>query len=217
LNAGGTASGPGIPGSPGAEGGTKSSDTLSTSAGSFDTCNYDGKGAPPLDCSSPLKITLRPVKSMVTNTSSCNDASLINTNNLGFMFTGQIFTIEHTQLSLLDGPTADPEFGCKQSLTAGETKAVARIVSFLQANASVKAHVSVWCTPLIPLSPANPHLHEQSIRAQFAAAGLAGRVEFDNCLPLPFSPIGSNGVYVELTSGCKEFTVAPPLKCQKAK
>jgi hypothetical protein len=197
---------------PSASGGSSGLDEAKTSAGMFNACDQNSPEAPPLDCDEPLNLSLRAIGSIKTNVVSCQDPSLMNPSH-GFSFTGQVFTLEPGYLKALD-PNVDPEFACKPEITPGEKKALDKVIGFLSANGSVKAHVSVWCSPLLPFSPMQPQQHEASLRGVFASAGLAGRVEFDNCMP-GLIPVGANGVYVELTSGCKEFQTKPAFKCQK--
>ena len=210
-NAGGVGVG-GLFGGAGGEGGSQGSNEMATSGGYLEKCD-DGNAAAnaPLDCSTPLQVTLLPVAS---SNETCSDSSIIGMTNGGFAFNGQVFTMEQPHLQAIDAQTPY-NFPCDGNLSAAERGALTRINQFLGSHPGVKAHVSVVCTPqatFLGPGPMNSNLHEQQIRAVFASLGM--RVTYSDCVGFPI-PSG-NGVYVELVSGCKEFGSPPVLKCQKA-
>lgn len=214
----------------GASGGTSSSNEQSTSGGSFDSCNMDynlfGAHAP-LECSMPLKLTLAPIggapipaapgtapgAAVASNASACGDQSVMANQSGGFSFDGRVFLIEKPHLAKMNA-AAKLNFACLPSLDPAENMAVDGVIAFLKKRPGVQAHVSVYCTVLMPgFDPASADLHKQALQGKFAAGGVAGRVSFDSCVGMaPFS-VG-DGVSVELVGGCSDLGAPPALKCK---
>ena len=213
----------------GASGGTSSSNEQSTSGGSFDSCKMDynifGASAP-LECSMPLKLTLAPIGgsstpaapgaapgAAVASASSCGDQSVMANQSGGFSFDGRVFLIEKPHLAKMNA-AVKLNFACLPGIDPAENMAIDGVIMFLKKRPGVQAHVSVYCTVLMPgFDPASSDLHKQALQGKFAAGGVAGRVTFDSCLGMaPFS-VG-DGVSVELTSGCSDVSSPPTLKCK---
>ncbi|MBL8717620.1 MAG: hypothetical protein JNL79_16660 [Myxococcales bacterium] len=217
ANVGGSAALPG--GGPGVSGGSGSEAQKATSGGNMEACNGGSGlfgGGLSVDCSTPLKITLRKIDAVAAAAGeTCNDSAFVANQNEGFHFDGKVFTIEADQLRLLDEKIPG-DFACTGQITPAELKAFGGVVRFLDKHKGVRAHVSVNCTPLIPLGPMSSNLHLQAIMGHFASAGLSGRLTFSECTPgFPtFLPVG-NGVAVELEGGCTDMAQPPPRKCNK--
>lgn len=229
-NASMSASGGGnVLGGPGASGGTSSSNEQETSGGNFDSCKNDFNlfgAAAPLECSIPLKLTLASINSapapapgapagapVLAGSSTCTDQIVMGNTNNGFAFDGQVFTIESPHLAKTDA-NVKMNFSCLPTMAPAESLALDGVISFLKKRPSVRAHVSVYCTVLVPgLDPAQADLHKQSIQGKFAAAGVAGQVSFDACVGMPPFSMG-DGVSVELVAGCTDMTAPPSPKCK---
>jgi hypothetical protein len=211
----------------GGSGGSSSSNEQSTAGGNFESCKMDYNifgAAAPLECSMPLKVTLAPVNGApapsapgaapVTNTASaCGDQSVMANQNGGFSFDGSVFLIERPQLAKVNA-AAKINFPCLPGIDPAENMALDGVVMFLKKRPGVQAHVSVYCTVLMPgFDPASADLHKQAIQGKFAAAGVAGRVAFDSCVGMPPFSVG-DGVSVELVAGCTDLSAPPAQKCK---
>ncbi len=213
-------------GGPGFGGGNGSSNEQATAGGNFDSCKNDfnlfGLPAAPLECSIPLKLTLAPIGGAApaapgapggtmeasAGASTCADSSVMAMQGQGFHFDGKVFTIERPQLQALD-PQVKSDFACVGAMTPAENVAMDAVIAFLKKRPGVNAHVSVSCTPIL-LGPMSSNLHMNMLQAKFAAAGLTGRVSFNECLGTLF-PVG-NGVQVELVAGCSDHPAPPKPK-----
>ncbi|MBI2393379.1 MAG: hypothetical protein HYV09_27595 [Deltaproteobacteria bacterium] len=224
--------GGGLVGGIGGSGGTSSSNDQATSGGSFDSCKMDFNifgSVAPLECSMPLKLTLAPIGGapapaapgappmpgapVTASASTCGDSvTMANTNN-GYSFDGRVFTIEKPHLSKMDA-SAKINFACLPNMTPAESMALDGVITFLKKRPGVRAHVSVYCTVMMPgIDPASADLHKQAIQGKFAAAGVAGQVTFDSCVGMGLLAIG-DGVSVELVAGCTDLTAPPAPKCK---
>jgi len=227
-----SASGSGsLMGGPGASGGTSSSNDQETSGGNFDSCKNDFNlfgAAVPLECSIPLKLTLAPVGGapapapgapadpgapVMASASTCTDQIVMGNTNNGYAFDGRVFTIEHPHLSKMDA-SVKFNFACLPAMSPSESFALDGVIAFLKKRPGVRAHVSVYCTVLVPgIDPASADLHKQTVQGKFAAAGVAGQVSFDSCVGFPPFSMG-DGISVELVAGCTDMTAPPPAKCK---
>lgn len=213
-------------GGPQIGGGSGGSNEQSTEGGNFDACGKDYSflgPAAPLDCSIPLRLTLAPVGGAApaapgapggtmeasSGASTCADSSVMAMQGQGFHFDGKVFTIERPQLQGLD-PQVKNDFACVGAMSPAENVAMDAVIAFLKKRPGVSAHVSVSCTPIL-LGPMASNLHMNMLQAKFAAAGLTGRVSFNECLGTLF-PVG-NGVHVELVAGCSDHPAPPKPKC----
>ncbi len=201
-------------------GGVNSSDSSEqkVSAGDFNACESGDSslaGAPE-QCAQPLRIKLREIKKLDQNVEACNDDAFMVQGH-GYAFDGKVFTIMSDQLGKLDS-SARVHFACDESLIDAEADAVTEVMSFLDQNPSVKAHISVRCNTasmmaIPPLLTPSPDLHANALRGLVGKYVSAGKVTIDSC----YVP-GSTGVFIELTAGCKEGSVAPgQLACMAAK
>jgi hypothetical protein len=215
----------------GASGGSSSSNEQSTAGGNFDSCKMDYNlfgAAAPLECSMPLKLTLAPIGGTaapaapgaapgaapaVAGASTCGDQSVMANQNAGYAFDGRVFLIEHPHLNKMNAGVKI-NFSCLPTLDPAEHMAIDAVVMFLKKRPGVQAHVSVYCTVLVPgLDPASADLHKQALQGKFAAGGVAGRVSFDSCVSMPPFSMG-DGVSVELVSGCTDLSAPPAPKCK---
>jgi hypothetical protein len=168
----------------------------------------------PQQCAQPLRIKLREIKKLSQNTDACNDEAFMVQGH-GYAFDGKVFTVTSEQLIRLD-PEARADFACGETVAESEANALAEVMTFLDQNASVKAHVSIRCTPMLALGGA-PDLHANALREVLSAYVSQGRVTIDSCLGTPMLS-GMTGVFVELTTGCKEGTVpAQQMACMPKK
>jgi hypothetical protein len=215
-----------LPGGPNGAFGSSGSNETTVSGGNLETCGQGGGGffgaSPNIDCSTPLRVTLMPIGGAApaggdapaqgASVAACADPDTISNQSMGFAFDGRLFVIEKPQLSVLDAQV-NAEFACTENISVAENKALDGVIGYLKTHPSVRAHVSVACTPLLGplLSPARSDLHAQKVMAKFAGAGLTGRVEIKDCGTL--FPVG-NGLYVALTSGCSDHPTPTPPRCQ---
>lgn len=220
----------------GASGGSSSSNEQSTAGGNFNSCKMDYNifgSVAPLDCSMPLKLTLAPIRApeaappppaaggavavnaSVATTNTCNDQGVMANQAAGFMFDGSVFVIERPQIAKMNA-AAKVNFSCLPNIDPGESLALDGVIAFLKKRPGVRAHVSVYCSVLVPgLDPAAADQHKAAVQGKFAAAGVGGQVSFDSCLGMAPFMIG-DGVRVELTGGCTDLAAPPPTKCKGA-
>lgn len=215
----------------GASGGSSSSNEQSTAGGTFESCKMDYNifgAAAPLECSMPLKVTLAPIggtpapaspgepgapAAAPATASACGDQSVMANQDSGFAFDGRSFLIEKPHLAKMNA-SAKINFACLPAVDPAENMALDGVIGFLKKRPGVQAHVSVYCTVLMPgFDPASADLHKQAIQGKFAAAGVAGRVSFDSCVGMPPFAVG-NGVSVELVAGCTDLSAPPAMKCK---
>lgn len=215
----------------GGSGGTSSSNEQETSGGNFESCKLDynlfGAHAP-LECSQPLKLTLAPIggtsaaptpnggvaqTAMSGGINTCSDQTVMANQNAGFAFDGRAFVIERPHLVKMNA-NAKVNFSCLPGMDPGESLALDGVISFLKKRPGVRAHVSVYCSVLVPgLDPASADLHKQAVQQKFAGAGVASQVSFDSCLGMAPFMIG-DGVSVELVGGCTDLSAPPQQKCK---
>jgi hypothetical protein len=201
----GASAGPGGPGG----GGMFSSNTGSdrrVQAGSFSTCDQGGGGwagpSVPDQCSQPISLRLIEKSKLKTNVEACNDDAFMAQGH-GYSFDGKVFTVMSDQLQPLDSKIR-VHFACDEQVSPAEEDAIAEIMSFLDQNPGVKAHISVRCNTASmmafpPVIGPAPDLHANHIREIVAKYVSGGRLSIDGC----YVP-GATGVFVELTGGCKE-------------
>jgi len=218
----------------GGSGGSSSSNEQETSGGSFESCKMDyglfGSTAP-LECSQPLKLTLAPIggtpapdtttpggvvaASVTAGVNTCSDQSVMANQSGGFAFDGSKFVIEKPQIAKMNA-AARINFACLPTMDPGEDMALNGVIEFLKKRPGVRAHVSVYCSVLVPgLDPASAELHKQAVQGKFAAGGVAAQVSFDSCLGMAPFMIG-DGVSVELVGGCTDLSAPPHPKCKPA-
>jgi hypothetical protein len=176
-------------------------------AGSFGACESGDStlaGAPE-QCAQPLRIKLTEIKKLAQNVESCNDDAFMAQGH-GYAFDGKVFTVTSAQLGRIDEDIR-ADFTCGEDLSDAETAAIGEIMSFLDQNPSVKAHISVRCAPL--MFGGSPSLHANGVRGLVGKYVSAGKITIDACLPMMGAFAGASGVYVELTNGCKEGSVGP--------
>ena len=175
-------------------------------AGSFESCESGDSslaGAPE-QCAQPLRIKLTEIKKLNQNVATCN-ADAFMAQGHGYSFDGKVFTLTSDQLARVDG-SIRADFTCGEEVSDAETTAIGEIMSFLDQNPSVKAHISVRCAPL--MFGGSPNLHANAVREIVAKYVAAGKLTIDACLPMMGAFAGASGVYMELTTGCKEGTVS---------
>ena len=199
------ANGPGGVGSAGAASSDGSDQRVN--AGSFDACESGDTslvGAPE-QCAQPLRIKLTEIKKLNQNVESCNDDAFMAQGH-GYSFDGKIFTVTSAQLGRVDS-SIRADFTCAEDVIDAEQSAIGEIMSFLDQNPSVKAHLSVRCAPL--MFGGSPSLHANAVREIVGKYISAGKLTIDACLPMMGAFAGASGVYVELSNGCKEGIVSP--------
>lgn len=227
MSTGGSA---GVAGGPAVSGGTSSSNEQETSGGNFDSCKNDFNlfgAAVPLECSIPLKLTLAPIHGAApapvpgaptagpatASASTCTDQIVMGNTNNGYAFDGRVFTIEYPHLSKMDA-NVKMNFACLPAMTPSESMALDGVIAFLKKRPGVRAHVSVYCTVLVPgIDPASADLHKQTVQGKFAASGVAGQVSFDSCVGFPPFSMG-DGISIELVAGCSDMSTPPAPKCK---
>jgi hypothetical protein len=176
-------------------------------AGSFGACESGDSslaGAPE-QCAQPLRIKLIEIKKLAQNVESCNDDAFMAQGH-GYAFDGKVFTVTSAQLGRIDA-NVRADFTCGEDMSDAEETAIGEIMSFLDQNPSVKAHISVRCAPL--MFGGSPTLHANAVRELVGKYISAGKLTIDSCLPMLGAFAGASGVYVELTNGCKEGSVPP--------